>query len=86
VTGQLWPELVGRLTGDVGDGFLAELAEAGAFAEAAPAASAPTGFRTQEVLRLAGPVEFLTSPQWTEPSSTVLCRQLLAALDDVPAR
>jgi hypothetical protein len=31
--------------------------------------------------------EFLTSHRWTEPSlTTALCRQLLAALVDAPAR
>jgi hypothetical protein len=31
--------------------------------------------------------EFPTSHHWTEPSlTTALCRQLLAALDDAPAR
>jgi LuxR family maltose regulon positive regulatory protein len=49
VTGELWPELVTRLTGDVADGFLADLARAGAFAEDAPAA--PGGYRIHPLLR-----------------------------------
>jgi hypothetical protein len=39
------------------------------------------------VLRLTGLDEFLTSHRWTELSlTTALCRQLLAALVDAPAR
>src|SRR3954452_6680572 len=49
VTGELWPELVARLTGGVADGFLAGLAHAGAFAEDAPAA--PGGYQIHPLLR-----------------------------------
>jgi len=48
VTDELWPELVARLTGDVGDGFLAGLAQTAAFAEAAPAA--PGGYQIHPLL------------------------------------
>jgi LuxR family transcriptional regulator, maltose regulon positive regulatory protein len=41
--------LVTRLTGDVADGFLADLARAGAFAEDAPAA--PGGYQIHPLLR-----------------------------------
>jgi LuxR family transcriptional regulator, maltose regulon positive regulatory protein len=62
-------------------------AGAGRLPEAVAHATSADGLPARVVLRLTGLDEFLTSHRWTELSlTTARCQQLIAALDDVPAR
>jgi len=82
VTGELWPELVARLTGGVPDGFLAGLAHAGAFAEDAPAA--PGGYQIHPLLRELLAAQLRLERPYTVTALHWICSAWLAGTGRLP--